>query len=57
MLAAAPLKPSRFPGGSDTAPVGLGSLFPVGSVQAAKRTGVARAHPRASNSRPIMCRL
>jgi hypothetical protein len=37
-------RPSEFSGGSDTFPVGLGSLFQFGGVQAANRTGLARAH-------------
>jgi hypothetical protein len=57
ILRAATPKPSKFSGGSDTAPVGLGLRFQVGRLQAANRTGWARAHPRVSNSRPIMCRL
>jgi hypothetical protein len=42
---------------SDTAPVGLDLRFQVGGFQAARRTVAARAYSRASNSRPITCRL
>jgi hypothetical protein len=57
ILAAATPKPSKFFGASDTAPVGLGLQLQVGRLQAASRTGLACTHPRASNSRPITCRL
>jgi hypothetical protein len=50
-------KPSEFSGDSDTAPVGFDLGLRGRRLQAAQRSGCAWARCRASNARPITCRL
>ena len=51
------LKLPKFSGPNDTAPVGLGCAVRGGRTQAASDRVSPRARCRASNSRPMTCRL
>ena len=50
-------KPPRFSGDRDTTPVGLDLRFQAGRLQAASAKVSPRVRWRASNSRPMTCRL